>query len=87
VTTTIIAAPAAVDDSGDLVPILLGAVVGVGVLAVAAIGFLVWAVLSSRKRSAVAAAGAGAGAGGAGAAGGVGGAGSDGGAGAAGGHA
>lgn len=64
VTTTIIAAPAAVDDSGDLVPLLLGAVVGVGVLAVAAIGFLVWAVLSSRKRSA--AAGAGAGGGGAG---------------------
>jgi hypothetical protein len=95
VTTTIIAAPAAVDDSGDLVPILLGAVVGVGVLAVAAIGFLVWAVLSSRKRSAVAAAGAagaGAGAGGAGAGAGAGGAGaggagSDGGAGAAGGHA
>jgi hypothetical protein len=61
VTTTIIAAPAAVDDSGDLVPILLGAVAGVGVLAVAAIGFLVWAVLSSRKRNAAAAAGAGAG--------------------------
>jgi hypothetical protein len=55
VSTTIIAAPAAVDDSGDLVPILLGAVVGVGVLAVAAIGFLVWAVLSSRKRTAAAA--------------------------------
>ncbi|MCS5722695.1 hypothetical protein N1028_05735 [Herbiconiux sp. CPCC 203407] len=71
VTTTIIAAPAAVDDSGDLVPILLGAVVGVGVLAVAAIGFLVWAVLSSRKRSAAAGTGAaGAGAASAGAAGG-----------------
>ncbi|MGA1836126.1 hypothetical protein VD659_04260 [Herbiconiux sp. 11R-BC] len=60
VTTTIIAAPADASDDADLVPILLAAVGGVGVLALAAIGFLVWAVLSSRKRSAVASATAGA---------------------------
>jgi hypothetical protein len=50
VSTTIIAAPSAADDNGNLVPILLGAVGGVGILALAAIGFLIWAVLSSRKR-------------------------------------
>ncbi len=37
-------------DSSDLLGILLWAVVGVGVLAVAAIVFLVWAVLSARRR-------------------------------------
>jgi hypothetical protein len=52
VTTTVIAAPAAAADDSNLVPILLGAVGGVGLLAVAAIAFLVWAVLTSRKRSA-----------------------------------
>jgi hypothetical protein len=51
VSTTIIAAPTAASDDGNLVPILLGAVGGVGILALAAIGFLVWAVLSSRKRA------------------------------------
>ncbi|SDY82348.1 hypothetical protein [Herbiconiux ginsengi] len=51
VSTTIIAAPTAASDDGNLVPILLGAVGGVGVLALAAIGFLVWAVLSSRRRA------------------------------------
>ena len=51
VSTTIIAAPAAAPTDGNLVPILLGAVGGVGLLAIAAIGFLVWAVLSSRKRA------------------------------------
>jgi hypothetical protein len=60
VTTTIIAAPAASDDDANLVPILLGAIGGVGVLALAAIGFLVWAVLSARKRTAIAPAGVGA---------------------------
>lgn len=58
VTTTVIAAPAAAGDDTDLVPILLGAVGGVGLLALAAIGFLVWAVLSSRRRTALAVAGA-----------------------------
>ncbi|WP_382308364.1 hypothetical protein [Herbiconiux sp. UC225_62] len=51
VSTTIIAAPTAASDDGNLVPLLLGAVGGVGTLALAAIGFLVWAVLSSRKRA------------------------------------
>ncbi len=55
VSTTIIAAPVAADDSA-LVPILLGTVGGVGLLAIAAIVFLVWAVLSSRKRAATPAA-------------------------------
>jgi len=59
VSTTIIAAPVAAADDSNLVPILLGGVAGVGVLAIAAIGFLVWAVLSSRRRAA-ATAGAGA---------------------------
>ncbi len=59
VTTTIIAAPAAASDDANLVPILLAAVGGVGVLALAAIAFLVWAVLASRKRSAIASAAAG----------------------------
>jgi hypothetical protein len=54
VSTTIIAAPAASADDANLIPILLGAIIGVGVLAVAAIAFLVWAVLSSRKRAAFA---------------------------------
>ncbi|PJJ65488.1 hypothetical protein [Compostimonas suwonensis] len=51
VTTTIVAAAPAgdVDDDG-LFGILLWAVAAVGVLALAAIGFLVWAVLSARRR-------------------------------------
>ncbi|MFB2555588.1 hypothetical protein [Herbiconiux liangxiaofengii] len=51
VSTTIIAAPAAAADDANLVPILLGAIGGVGVLALAAIGFLVWAIASTRRRT------------------------------------
>lgn len=56
VTTTIIASPAATADDANLVPLLLGAIGGVGVLAIAAIAFLVWAVLSTRRRTPAAAA-------------------------------
>lgn len=51
------AAPAA-DDSDGLLTALLWGVGGVGLLAVGAIAFLVWAVLSSRRRARVASDGA-----------------------------
>lgn len=41
----------------DLIPILTGAIIGVGVLAVGAVAFLVWAVLSGRRKAKVAVAG------------------------------
>jgi hypothetical protein len=46
-----VAAPAPADASAGILPILLWSVAGVAVLAVAAIAFLVWAVLSSRRRA------------------------------------
>lgn len=48
-----VAAPIAgseASDTGELLSILLWAVLGVGILAVGAVVFLVWAVLSSRRR-------------------------------------
>lgn len=61
ISSTIVAEPdetAAASATDDLVPLLTGAVIGVGALAVGAVAFLVWAVLSGRRRAALAAAGA-----------------------------
>ncbi|MGG7466547.1 hypothetical protein [Plantibacter sp. YIM 135347] len=66
VSSTIVAKPnelAAASATDDLVPLLTGAIIGVGALAIGAVAFLVWAVVSGRKRAAKAelvAAGAGA---------------------------
>jgi len=58
VSSTIVAKPdpaATASATDDLVPLLTGAVIGVGALAVGAVVFLVWAVLSGRRRAALAA--------------------------------
>lgn len=60
ISSTIVAEPdetAAASATDDLVPLLTGAVIGVGALAVGAVVFLVWAVLSGRRRAALAIAG------------------------------
>lgn len=49
--TEVAAAPVASSTDDGIVTILLWAVLGVGVLALASVVFLVWAVLSGRKRS------------------------------------
>ncbi|WP_431031110.1 hypothetical protein [Plantibacter sp. RU18] len=58
ISSTIVAEPdpaAAASATDDLVPLLTGAIIGVGALALGAVGFLVWAVLSGRRRAARAA--------------------------------
>jgi hypothetical protein len=52
-TTSYVTQPAAVaatDSTAQLIPLITGVIVGVGVLVVLSIAFLVWAVLSGRKR-------------------------------------
>lgn len=59
ISSTIVAEPdqaAAASATDDLVPLLTGAIIGVGALALGAVGFLVWAVLSGRRRATLAAA-------------------------------
>jgi hypothetical protein len=52
-TTSYVTQPAAVaaaDSTAQLIPLITGVIIGVGVLVVLSIAFLVWAVLSGRKR-------------------------------------
>jgi hypothetical protein len=52
-TTSYVTQPAAVaaaDSSAQLIPLITGVIIGVGVLVVLSIAFLVWAVLSGRRR-------------------------------------
>ena len=57
-TETVVAAAKDTSDEDRLLTILMWAVVGIGVIAVGSVGFLVWAVLSGRKRTREAAAAA-----------------------------
>jgi hypothetical protein len=41
---------AASDSTAQLIPLITGVIIGVGVLVVLSLAFLVWAVLSGRKR-------------------------------------
>jgi hypothetical protein len=52
-TTSYVTQPAAVaaaDSTAQLIPLITGVIIGVGVLVVLSIAFLVWAVLSGRRR-------------------------------------